>query len=95
MCEVPNSMNRVEDPEPPRGNVSELNDLLYSDSEMKLINDLSHVANCNGLDTECNMPDFIIGVYLYKSIQALMEANKANGEYFKLSAQAEEEGTGI
>ena len=28
MCEVPNAMNRVEDPEPPRGNVSELNDLL-------------------------------------------------------------------
>jgi len=61
-------------------------------SKVKLIVELSEVANKHGLDTEANMPDFIIGRYMSDSFDALMAANKANGEYFKLSAQEEEKG---
>ena len=55
-----------------------------------LIAELSAVANKHGLDTEANMPDFIIGRFMFDSFEALMAANKANGQYFKLSAQEDE-----
>lgn len=58
--------------------------------DMKVIHELTKVANSCGLDTEANMPDFIIGTYLFQVFNSLMIANKANGEYFKLSAQEEE-----
>lgn len=61
-------------------------------NKLKLITDLSAVANSHGLDTEANMPDFIIGRFMSDSFDALMAANKANGEYFLLSAEEEELG---
>lgn len=57
---------------------------------LKVISELSDAMNRNNVDLELNMPDFIIATYLYKSLLALAEANKANGEYIKLSAQEEE-----
>jgi hypothetical protein len=61
-------------------------------NKLALIAELSAVANKHGLDTESNMPDFIIGRFMSDSFDALMAANKANDEYFKLSAQEEEMG---
>lgn len=59
-------------------------------NDMKVISELTNVANSCALDTEANMPDFIIGTYLYEAMRSLMTANKANQEYFKLSAQEDE-----
>ncbi len=60
--------------------------------KIALIQSLTDVANKHGVDTDANMPDFVIGIYLYESLQTLMKANKANSEYFLLSAQEDEEG---
>ena len=46
---------------------------------LSLIVELSDVANRHGLDTQSNMPDFIIGRFMFDSFEALMAANKANG----------------
>ena len=59
-------------------------------NKLKLIVALTKIANEHGLDTEANMPDFIIGTFMYSSFESLMSANKANGEFFKLSAQEDE-----
>lgn len=39
------------------------------------------------LDIDANMEDFIIARHMKDSFDILCKANKANGEYFKLSAQ--------
>ena len=59
-------------------------------SKLTLITELTAVANKHGLDTEANMPDFIIGRFMSDAFDSLMAANKANGEYFKLSAQEDD-----
>ncbi len=59
--------------------------------KVELILDLAQVANKHGLDIEANMPDFIIGRYLSDVLDGLMVANKANDEYFVLSAEQEEQ----
>ena len=66
----------------------------YDQWERGVIKGFSDVANSKNLDVELNMPDFIIGAYLYESLKAMASANKANGEYFKVSAQKEESSSG-
>ena len=56
-------------------------------SKLELIAELTTVAKRHGLDIEANMPGFIVGRFMSDSFDSMMAANKANGEYFKLSAQ--------
>lgn len=50
---------------------------------INLMKDLIDIANINGLDTEANMPDYVIAEFLLASFEALMAANKENGKHFK------------
>ena len=59
---------------------------------IKIQFELAKVAKDNGLDIEANMPDFVIARFMLDSFSALMVANKANDEWFKLSAQEDEIG---
>ncbi len=60
--------------------------------KINLMLDLTRVARNHGLDIEANMEDFIIARFWFDCFNAMGAANKANGEYFVLSAEADEIG---
>ena len=47
---------------------------------LNVICELTAICNKYGLDTDANMPDFILGRYMYDSVNSLKVANKANSE---------------